>query len=807
MRESREAVPQLAAEIRQDRALVHRWPLFVVLDRAGDHLSSSRVRPVSILGNRVARVEDEKLLTTGGIYVADLDLPGVLELTYVTATMAHARITGLFVEDARAAPGVVAVVTAGDLTLGSRPVPTGRMNPAMARPFLAQDVVRYVGEPIVAIVAETREAGLDAAELVVVDYEPLPVVLDLEQSRLDETLLFPEAGTNVVTTLGDEADPELFCACEVVVRQRIVNQRLAPCPLETRAAAARPEPDGRLTFWASTQSAHGVREALISLLDLPPAQVHVIAPDVGGGFGAKGGAYVEELLVAHLARSLGRPVRFVETRSPSMLGLGHGRAQTQQIEIGGNRDGTILAYRLSVLQDAGAYPAIGALLPGLTRLMTPGTYDIAKAEFESISLVTNTTPTVAYRGAGRPEATAAIERAVDLFAAEIGMEPAAVRRKNLVPADRFPFTTAVGTVYDSGNYEGALDLVLDVAGYDDLRAEQAARRASGGARQLGIGLSSYVEITNGFPGTEFGAVEVRPDGTALVRTGTSPHGQGHATAWAMLVSEALRIPITSITVVHGDTDVVPRGIGTFGSRSLQTGGVAVHEAAREVVELGKTLAAELLEAAREDIVLDQETGSFSVAGTPSRSQSWGELALASLERSGTPLGAEVDLAQEGPTFPFGAHLAVVELDTETGKVQLIRHVAVDDAGTILNPLLADGQVHGGIAQGAAQALLEEFSYDEDGNPLTGNFADYPVISAAELPSFERISMQTPTPRNVLGVKGIGESGTIGSTPAVHNAVVDALSIFGVAHLDMPATPERVWRAIRAAPNSRPPTPD
>lgn len=752
---------------------------------------------MSILGNRVLRREDPKLLTTGGTYVGDLDLPGALSLTFVRSTIAHGRIV-VDTADAKKAPGVVGVFTHGDLGLPPMPPAMPMLNQEMTRSLLANGVVRFVGEPVAVIAAETAAQGADAAELVVIDYEPLPVVVDPSEALTDETLLFPGAGTNNCFALQFGHDDALFEGCEVVVGQRIVNQRVAPCPLETRAAAARVESDGRLLFYASTQTAHGERDTLATSLGLEPAQVHVITPDVGGGFGAKATVYAEDVVTAWCARKLARPVSWTETRSESMLGLGHGRAQVQDVEIGGTRDGRILAYRIDVLQDSGAYPALGAVLPFMTRTMATGVYDIARAEANSNSVVTNTVPTVAYRGAGRPEAASAIERAMDCYAAEIGMDPAELRRKNLIAPGAFPYTTPTGTEYDSGAYLRALDLALEMAGYAELRSAQQARRAAGGSRQLGIGLSSYVEITNGVPEGEYGAVEVRPDGKVIVRTGTSPHGQGHHTAWSMLVSEQLGIAMEDIEVIHGDTDIVPRGVGTFGSRSLQTGGAAVNQAAVEVVDMAKVLAADLLEADAADIVLDKLGASFHVAGTPAISRRWRELAQASLDRDGVPLMAEVDLATPGATFPFGTHVAVVEVDTDTGAVELVRHIAVDDAGRILNPLLAEGQVHGGIAQGAAQALLEEFSYDVSGNPLTGNFADYSVISAAELPSFETAFTQTLTEKNPLGAKGIGESGTIGSTPAVHNAVVDAVSHLGVRHIDMATTPERVWTAIQAA---------
>jgi carbon-monoxide dehydrogenase large subunit len=542
-----------------------------------------------------------------------------------------------------------------------------------------------------------------------------------------------------------------------------------------------------------------VRDALAGIYALDPSQVRVIAPDVGGGFGAKIGSYPEEVLLPWLARQLGRPVRWVETRSENMVGLGHGRGQHQTLEIGGRRDGKVEAYRLTILQEAGAYAEVGSILPYLTRMMAPGTYAIPKVECNSRAVTTNTTPTVAYRGAGRPEATAAIERAMDLFAAEIGMDPAEVRRANLIPSDAFPFTTVTDTTYDTGDYEGALDLALDRAGYEDLRAEQARRRAEGEVVQLGIGVSLYVEVTAGPQASgEFAKVEVEADGSATVYTGSSPHGQGLATAFATLTSDELGIPMDQIRVVHGDTDLVAQGEGTMGSRSLQLGGSAVHQAAVGLVEKAKQVAADALEANPDDVVLDKAGGRFHVAGTPSIARSWAELSTAA-RAAEVPLSVITTFQASAPTFPFGAHVAVVDVDTETGKVVLRRHVAVDDAGRILNPLLADGQRHGGIAQGAAQALLEEVRYDEDGNPITSNLADYAAISATEVPSFELVAMETPTPLNPLGAKGIGEAGTIGSTPAVQSAVVDALAHLGVRHVDMPASPERVWRAIQAAP--------
>jgi carbon-monoxide dehydrogenase large subunit len=753
---------------------------------------------VSILGNRVLRTEDPKFLTVGGTYVDDLRLDGCAYVTYVRSPVAHARIVSIDNSSAKQAPGVLAVFTGAELGLPLLEPAMPMFNPLMNRPPLAVDTVRFVGECVAVVISETRAQGVDAAELVEVDYEPLPVVVDPEAGLSGETLLFPEATTNVCLDFSFGRNEALFDGCDVVVRQRMINQRVAPCPLEVRAGAVRWGDDGRLTQWASTQAAHGMRDNVAKVVGVDPGAVRVITPDVGGGFGAKVGGYPEELVLGVLAKRVGRPLKWTETRSESMVGLGHGRGQIQDAELGGTKDGKLLAYRLTVTQDTGAYASMGGLLPFMTRTMLTGVYDIPAAEFNSQSVVTNTTPTVAYRGAGRPEATAAIERAVDLFAREIGMDPADVRRRNLVGADRFPFTTPTGTVYDSGDYSRALDLVLEGAGYKELRAEQAARREAGDPVQLGIGLSVYVEITGPVGTGEFGAIEVKPDGKATVRTGTSPHGQGHATAWAMLASEQTGIPIEDIEVIHGDTDVVPRGEGTMGSRSLQHGGVAVYQASQQLVDKARQLAADLLEANPDDVVLDKVGGRFHVAGTPAAAKTWGELAAA----SDGPLAVETDSSVPGPTFPFGAHIAVVEVDTETGQVSLRRLVAVDDAGRILNPMLLEGQVHGGLAQGAAQALVEAMVYDGEGNPTTANLADYTFISAAELPTFETIHMETPTPHNVLGAKGIGESGTIGSTPAVQNAVVDALAHLGVRHIDMPTTPQRVWAALAEARKER-----
>jgi carbon-monoxide dehydrogenase large subunit len=759
---------------------------------------------VSILGTRVIRTEDPRFLTTGGVYTADLhdeQLAGACHVQFVRSPIAHGRIRSVDLDAARQAPGVIAAFTWADLAdlpeIGP-PMP-GMMNAEMGQWPLARDVVRWVGEPVAVIVTEGRYQGEDAADLVDIDYEALPPVIDMADAAADGApLLFPAAGTNVAASFGDRAAlaADLFDDCEVVVSRTIANQRVAPAPMEVRAAAAAWGADGRLTAWIPNQGAQGTRAALAGMLGMDEAGIRIITPDVGGAFGAKFGADPEHAVVCWVARRLGRPARWTETRYENLLGMTHGRAQRQKITIGGRRDGTVTAYRLEILQDSGAYLRFGAFLPFLTILMAPGPYAIPRAEAVATSVVTNTTPVGAYRGAGRPEATAAVERAMDLFAAEIGRDPAEVRRKNLLPKFTEPHTTAFGAVYDSGDYAVALDVALAAAGYADLRAEQAKRRAHGDVVQLGIGLSCYVEITgagaeSGNP-SENATVEVHPDGSATILTGTSPHGQGHATVWAMLASDELGIPIDKITLKWGDTDLIPEGGGTGGSRSLQQGGAAVQQASRELIDVARLRAAGELEANPADLVFDARRSAFAVAGDPDVSVPLARLAEA--ER----LFVRAVFSAPGATFPFGAHVAVAEVDTETGKTVLRRMVTVDDAGTIVNPLIAEGQRHGGIAQGAAQAFLEEVVYDADGNPLTSSFADYAFLSATEVPSFELADSQTPTSYNPLGAKGIGEAGTIGATPAVQNAIIDALAHLGVRHIDMPATPLRVWQELRAA---------
>ncbi len=748
----------------------------------------------SILGNRVQRVEDPRFLTTGGNYVDDIRFPGEAHVVYVRSPYAHAEITSIDLDDAMAVPGVIRVFTADDLSeLAAIPAARAGMPETMGQVVLASGRVRFVGQAVVAIVAETQAAATDAADLVFIDYEPLPVVIDVEESATDETLLFPEAGSNAVLRLASPTHAD-FTDCAVVVEERIVNQRLSGAPMEARVGAAYWTDDGRLVHYSSCQGAHPTKALLSAIFRLDPEDVRVIVPDVGGGFGVKSRTYPEEAALGFYARELARPVRWTETRSENFLAMPQGRGQVQYAKLGGTRDGRITAYQLDVFQDAGAYPMTGSVLHGMTMRMTCGVYDIANVGFTGTSWVTNAASVTAYRGAGRPEAAVAIERMVDRFAVEIGIDPAEVRRINMLPKFTEAFTTGIGTPYDVGDYPESLERALSAAGYDELRAEQAARRERDDPVQLGIGIATYVEITSGLGGSEFGEVELQSDGSLVVRTGATPYGQGHVTTWAMIVADRTGVAIDRITVLHGDTDEIRTGGLTVGSRSVQLGGSAIAAATAELIDAARERSAQLLEAAVDDVVLDADRGAFHVAGTPARSVNWAEVAALDPD----VLSADHDFEAPMPTFPFGTHVAVVEVDTETGHTRLRRLIACDDAGTIMNPLIAEGQIHGGIAQGVAQALMEEIVYDADGTPKTTNFADYPVISSAELPSFELVSMETPTWVNELGAKGVGESGTIGGIPSVYNAIIDALSHLGVRHMTMPCTPEKVWAAIRSA---------
>ena len=760
----------------------------------------------SILGTRVLRTEDPELLLGEARYLADLALDHPLHAVFVRSEMAHARIVAIDTDAARQAPGVVAVWTAADLGLA----PFQGMvtvHDDFARPPLAAERVRFVGDAIVVVLAESVTEAKDAADMVIVDYEVLPAAVTAEEALADGApLVFEAHGDNVAMATTDPSNADIFGDADIIVRGRYVNQRIAVAPMEAHGAASTIDPDGRLIVHGSTQMPHLLHRLMATALDMSAADIKVVTPLVGGGFGGKAGVYPEQIVVAAAAKRLQRPVTWSATRSEDMLALSHSRGQVQYAELGCKRDGTFTGLRVRLVGDGGAYPGIGCYLPSGTRRMSNGTYRFTGIQFDVVVATTNTTPMGAYRGAGRPEATALLERLVDQAAIELGIDPIELRRRNLLTDDIFPFTTLTGITYDSGAYNTPLDAAARLAGYDDLRREQAARRQRGDRNLLGIGVSTYVEITAGGNTSEFGGVQVNDDGTAVVRAGTSAHGQGHQTAFAMIVNDQTGIPIDRIRLEAVDTDSVPSGGGTGGSRSLQLGGSAVLRATEALVDKAKHLAAHLLEADVGDIVVDTTTGSLGVAGVPSSSLDWAALAKAAADADGVVdhsdgslgLAAQLDFHQGEATFPFGAHIAVVEVDQDTGKVTLLRHIAVDDCGTVLNPLLVEGQQHGGVAAGVSQTLYEQVIYDGDGNPLTGNFMDYGIPSAAEFPNFEVHSTETPTPLNPLGAKGIGEASTIGSTPAVQNAVIDALAHLGVRHIDLPCTSQRVWRTIRDA---------
>jgi carbon-monoxide dehydrogenase large subunit len=752
----------------------------------------------SILGNRVTRTEDPGLLTGSRRYLADLELDRPLHAVFVRSDVAHGVVRSIDVSEARTMPGVVDVWTATELAIAPHHG-FANLGDAFARPPLAVDRVRFVGEAVAVVFAESLAEGVDAAQAVWADIEPLPAVTDPEAALADGApLLFAERDSNLAVAESPDAPLDLESISDVIVRGRYVNQRVAVAPMEPHGVAAAPAPDGRLTVWASNQFPHFTLGGIAAATGIPVEQLHLLTPQVGGGFGGKAGPQHEYTVVVTAAHRLGRAVVWVPTRSEDLMAKDHSRSQVQYAEVGCRADGTFTGLRVRLVGDAGAYPGIGASLPGGTRRMSQGTYAFPAIDFDVAVAVTNTPPTGAYRGAGRPEATALLERLVDQAARELGIDPIELRERNLLADDVFPFTTLTGNTYDSGRYRLPLHTAADAIGYHELRARQAERRERGDVVQLGIGVASYVEITAGGGGSEYGKVEIHDDGSATMYCGTLSHGQGHQTAYAMLVSAQTGIPIDRIDLVDGDTDRVPRGGGTGGSRSLQLGGSAVHQATTAVVERAKGLAARLLEADVTDIVVDTTTGTVGVAGVPATALTWGQLAVGAAELDDEPLTAATVFKSDGASFPFGAHVAVVEVDTETGRARLVRHVAVDDCGTIVNQLLVEGQQHGGIASGVGQALFEEVRYDADGNPITSNFADYALPSAAEMPSFEVHSTVTPSPNNPLGAKGIGEAATIGSTPAIQNAVIDAVAHLGVRHIDMPCTPARVWAAIESA---------
>lgn len=764
--------------------------------------------------------EQDQMLVGAAPYVADLDEPlleDAAHAIFVRSTSAHARIS-VDLHQAKEAPGVLAVVSAEN-----NPVwPTIAYSPIhplrFSQPLLAERKVRYVGEPVAVVVATTLAHAVEAAELVVVEYEDLPPVLTVEDAlngaqlfeRADHARRNSQSGiddadpSNLVRTHLDDGlvvnpKPELFDNADVVVSGRFANPRQVAAPIECRGAVAAWTDDGEVHVWVSTQTPHSYRSRIAPMYDLALSQIHVVAgPFVGGGFGGKGAPGPEEQLVPYLAKTTGRPVRWIESRGENLTSAPQGRAEQVHLTLAGTQDGDLQAVKVKLEKDAGAYTSSGAALPNnWTGPMLAGTYNIAHTEFEQVTYVTNRPPVSALRGAGRGPIIAALERAVDMFAAEIEMDPAELRRRNLLDRDSMPWTSPTGAIYDDADYATALEMVVERAGYEELRAEQAARRERGDARQLGLGLGSYNHRTCG-GGGESALVRINVDGSATVVTGTTSQGQGHEATWRKIASDELGIEQTAITIVEGVTDEISTGVGAVGSRSLQTAGLAIHEASADVVSQAQALAAAMLEAAEVDVVLDRSNGNFHVVGTPSRSLGWAELA-AELAVRDEQLSCDHVYNNDGKdVYPSGCHLAVVEVDTETGAWDLVKYVAVDDAGVRVNSDVVDSQLHGGIALGAAQVMGEQSIFDEAGNPLAASFLDYSVASIDQFCQFELEAQVIPSSFNAGGYKAVGESGPIGATPAVHNAVIDALAHLGVVHIDLPCTPQRVWQAIAEA---------
>lgn len=762
------------------------------------------------LGARVRRREDPRLITGTATYVDDIRPANLCHAVFVRSYLPHAVIKSLDVSAATQAPGVITVATASDLERMPTFHQSGPKKSRLpARPLLNGTKVCFAGDLIAAVVADGLEQARDAAELITVDLEPLPAVVDaLSAPTSSAVVIHEELGTNVADEsrrIWGDVDAA-FNGAAHLLKTRIRNQRLAGVPIEPRGVVAIANPfEKSLTVWSATQIPHGLRDQIAAFLSLPQSAVRVIAPEVGGGFGVKLSFYPEELLVAWLAMRTGRPLKWIEDRSEHLQAATHGRDQVQDAELALNADGTIRGLKVRIAADLGAYP-MGLELPRLTRRLVSGCYRVPALDVALRSVYTNKTPIAAYRGAGRPEAIFLIERLIDLAARKLGLDPTEMRRRNLVPPFQQPTANIAGELYDSGNYPSVLERALDVAGYDRLREEQAMARKAG--RLMGIGVASYVEMAGFGPDRdlfESATVRANSDGTVTVITGTSPHGQGHETAWAQLVSGELGLAVDRIIVRHGDTAAVPVGVGTFGSRSAPVGGTAVYLAAGEVKEKARLIAGHLLEAAPGDVVISN--GRWHVRGVPDGGVTFAEIATVAYGAS-RPNDLEAGLEAtryfqpQGLVFPFGAHIAVVDIDAETGAVGLRRYVSVDDCGRILNPLLVEGQVHGGLAQGIAQALYEEVAYGDDGTLLTGNLTTYMVPTAPDLPSFTLDRTITPSPVNPLGVKGVGEAATIGSTPAVVNAVLDALAPLGITEMDPPCTPEKVWRAISKAREPR-----
>ncbi|MFD8395741.1 xanthine dehydrogenase family protein molybdopterin-binding subunit [Streptomyces sp. NPDC059680] len=776
------------------------------------------------VGRRRLRKEDARLITGQTNWTDNIQVAGLLHMAILRSPMAHARVTRVDVSAALDYPNVVAAFSGADLAegLGSLPCawPVTEDIVLPGHPPVAVDEVRYAGDPVAVVVARDRYAAADALEAIEVDYDPLPPVLDLEAALAEGSpLVHTDKGTNRCYTW-PLATGDSFAAvrdrAEVTLKRRYHQQRLIPNAMEPRAVVVTPiAASGEYTVYSATQIPHILRIMLSTVTGIPEHKLRVIAPDVGGGFGSKLQVYGEEALALAIARRLGRPVKWTESRSEGALATHHGRGMIQDVEIAATREGGLLGLKVDLLADMGAYlMLVTPGIPILGAFMYPGIYKMDAYEFTCTGVFTTRTPTDAYRGAGRPEATFAIERIMDELAAELGLDPVELRRRNWIRHEEFPYTSIAGLTYDSGNYEAATDKALALFGYDDLRAEQHRRNERGDPVRLGIGVSTYTEMCGlapsrvlrdlryGAGGWEAASIRMLPTGKVEVVTGTSPHGQGHETCWSQIAADVLGVPFEDVEVVHGDTRAAPQGMDTYGSRSLAVGGEAVHRAAKTVVEKARKIAAHLLEASEQD--LEFSDGAFSVKGSPEARRTIQEIAFETFTNHDLPDGVEPTINAEHVvdpenfSYPHGTHLCSVEVDTETGRTRIRSYVCVDDVGRVVNPMIVEGQVHGGLAQGIAQALYEEAVYDDDGNLLSGTLADYLVPSAADLPDFVTDRTETPAASNALGVKGVGEAGTIASTPAVVNAVVDALRPLGVRDVRMPCSPHRVWQAIQEA---------
>ena len=783
-------------------------------------MTTSPILP-KLVGQRVKRREDPRLIQGRGTYVDDVKLAGLQHLAFKRSDVPHGRILAVDTRAAEALDGVEAVFTGAQIAELVGPLPSLLPFPAPERRAVATDVVRFVGEPVAVVVARDRYVARDAADAITVDYEPLPVAVDPEQAMTGQPVVlhadFPDnlmlgplpSGTGVGADgeVDDTAIDQAFADAEVVISQRMVNQRLAPTPIEPRGVVAHYEPGkDTITIWSSTQSPHMLRSFIASMNDMGEDQVRAIAPEVGGGFGCKSAGSAEECVTAAVSRRLGVPVKWIEERSEAFLATSHGRDLIGYVDLAARRDGAVLGFKLRIIADVGAYNMLfTAAIPTSTMLMASGNYAIPAVRATLTEVFTNKTPTDAYRGAGRPEAIYFLERAMDMLASELEMDPAELRRRNFIRPEQFPFATQTGVEYDSGDYDKALDRALETAGWEQLKAERDAARAEG--RLVGLGLSMYVEVCGVGPsasmpmgGWEHSQVTVERDGRISATTGASPHGQGNETTFAQMLGDQFGVPLEHVRIHHGDTAVVKQGsLGTGGSRSQAVGGAALHLAGGKVKTKMAKFAALLLEAHEADLVF--ENGRIGVKGAPSAAKTFAEVAAYAYRPLRLPDGLEPGLSDEAffepanNTYPFGCNIAMLEVDRDTGEPRLLRMVAVDDAGHLINPLIVEGQVHGGLAQGIGQALVEEVVYGSDGQPLTGSLMDYALPRASDFPRFELDSTVTPTPMNPLGAKGIGEAGTIGSTPCVVSAAVDALSGFGVRHIDMMLRPEKLWRII------------